>query len=181
MAEPTIQQKGHRWVDDLQYYIFISKYARWIPEENRRETWDETVTRYVNFWKDRYALDNNSKDFNRVFDLMGKDIYDMKVMPSMRALMVAGEALKLDEIAAYNSTMQVIMHIRCFDELFYLALCSCGTGFSVERVYIEHSQLPEVSEDFDESDTVIKVKDSKIGWCRATKELIAMLYSGQIP
>jgi len=161
-------------MDQIQQYIAISKYARWLPDENRREIWTETCKRYVNFWKNRFP-----DKYLDIFNDMEINIKDMNVMPSMRALMTAGKALTRDEIAGYNCSSIAITHMRCFDEIFFLALNGVGTGFSVERQYI--NKLPEVSEEFYESDTIINVRDSKIGWASSLKELISLLYQGLIP
>jgi len=158
-------------VDLYQQYIHKSRYARYIPEENRREDWGETVARYVNFFRDK--LDNaNAANLESA-------IYNMEVMPSMRAMMTAGPALTRDNVAGFNCSYLAVDHPRSFDELMYILMCGTGVGYSVERQYI--SKLPEVSEDFHETDTVIKVRDSKIGWASGFRELISMLYSGRVP
>ena len=161
-------------MDSIQRYIAISKYARWLPEKNRRETWEETCQRYIDFWKERYP-----DKYNDLFDKMYDSIVNMNTMPSMRALMTAGKALTRDEIAGYNCSSISITHLRCFDEIFFLALNGAGTGFSIERQYI--NKLPEISEEFFESDSTIIVRDSKIGWASSLKELISLLYQGLIP
>src|SRR5690606_38613971 len=100
-------------------------------------------------------------------------------MPSMRAMMTAGEALNRDHVAGYNCSYLPVDHPRAFDETLYILMCGTGVGFSVERQYV--SQLPEIPEDLKETATIITVKDSKIGWATALKELIALMYAGQIP
>jgi len=160
-------------MDAYQQYIHKSRYARYLPEEQRRETWEETVNRYVNFWVDRGAL--NDFDVSEIF----KSIHDLDVMPSMRALMTAGEALDRDNVAGFNCSYLPIDHPKAFDELMYVLLCGTGVGFSVERQYI--SKLPEVAEEFHETDTVINVADSKIGWAKSFRELVSLLYTGQVP
>ena len=157
---------------DYQRYIAASRYARFMPEQKRRETWEETVGRYVSFFDEKYP---------GVFpkDILYSAIHDLEVMPSMRALMTAGKALERDHAAGYNCAYVAVDDPRAFDECMYLLMCGCGVGFSVERQAV--SKLPVVSEDFHESETVIKVRDSKIGWSTAYRELIAMLYSGQVP
>ena len=162
-------------MNDLQTYIAISKYARWLPKENRRERWPETVHRYGDFWREKYP----EKQFAGILNKIEKSILNLEAMPSMRALMTAGIALTRDEIAGYNCSAIAITHIRCFDEMFYLALCGSGTGFSVERQYV--NKMPEVAEEFYPTETTISVRDSKIGWAAALKELISMLYQGQLP
>jgi ribonucleoside-triphosphate reductase len=160
-------------MDAYQQYIHKSRYARYLPEEQRRETWRETVERYLNFWMDKGLLSH--KEANELYE----DIYNLEVMPSMRALMTAGEALERDNVAGFNCSYLPIDHPKAFDEMMYVLMCGTGVGFSVERQYI--TKLPEVAEEFHETDTVIHVADSKIGWAKAYRELIAMLYTGQIP
>ena len=160
-------------MDAYQQYIHKSRYARYLPEEQRRETWEETVNRYVNYWVDRAGL--NDFEVSEIF----KSIHDLDVMPSMRALMTAGPALDRDNVAGFNCSYLPIDHPKAFDEMMYVLMCGTGVGFSVERQYI--SKLPEVAEDFHDTDSIIHVSDSKIGWAKAYRELIAMLYSGQLP
>lgn len=156
----------------LQQYIHLSRYSRWLEDENRRETWEETVSRYTHFFADRFP------DLYPA-DRINTSIAALRTMPSMRALMTAGPALAKDEMAGFNCSYVAVDHIRVFDEILYILMCGTGVGFSVERQFISH--LPTVSEDFHQSDTLITVRDSKIGWASAFRELIAMLYNGQIP
>ena len=160
-------------MDLYQQYIHKSRYARYLPEEQRRETWEETVNRYLNYWCDR--VDLNEFDQSEIF----QSIYELDVMPSMRALMTAGEALDRDNVAGFNCSYLPIDHPKAFDEMMYVLMCGTGVGFSVERQYI--SKLPDVAEEFHDTDTVIHVADSKIGWAKAYRELISLLYSGQLP
>jgi ribonucleoside-diphosphate reductase alpha chain len=157
-----------------QQYIALSRYARWIEEKGRRETWAETVDRYIAFFASRFS-DVDSSIFERLRD----DIYTLKVMPSMRALMTAGKALEESEVAAYNCAYIAIDYVRAFDEILYVLMNGTGVGFSVERQYV--SKLPEIPDKLYATDSVITVADSKRGWAVALKELIALLYSGQIP
>ena len=154
-------------------FIHLSRYSRWLDEEGRRETWDETVDRYVSFFAER------TPELADEIREMSVYIRDFKSMPSMRALMTAGPALKRDNVAGYNCSYLVVDHPRAFDETMYILMCGTGVGFSVERQYV--SKLPEVAEEFHESDTVIHVKDSRIGWSASLRELISLLYNGQIP
>ena len=160
-------------MDAYQQYIHKSRYARYLPEEQRRETWEETVNRYIDYWVDRAGL--NDFEVSEIF----KSIHDLDVMPSMRALMTAGPALDRDNVAGFNCSYLPIDHPKAFDEMMYVLMCGTGVGFSVERQYI--SKLPEVAEEFHDTDSSIHVSDSKIGWAKAYRELIAMLYSGQLP
>ncbi|MGY8863117.1 MAG: hypothetical protein ACKVJ2_10840, partial [Pseudomonadales bacterium] len=139
----------------------------------RRESWHETVNRYVDFWKDRGQIDEEValKLFNA--------IHSQEVMPSMRCMMTAGTALDKDNVAGFNCSYLHIDSPRSFDELMYVLMCGTGVGFSVERNFI--NKLPEVAESFHPTESVIVVSDSKIGWASAFRELIAMLYAGKIP
>ena len=160
---------------DIQKYIHISKYSRWRHEWNRRETWEETVDRYIDFWKKQLG---DSIPEN-IYDEIRENILTCKVMPSMRTMMTAGKALERDHIAGFNCTACAITHPAVFSEAFYILMNGCGFGFSVERQYI--NKLPEVAEELYPTETTIIVRDSKIGWATALKELISMLYNGQIP
>ena len=160
-------------MDAYQQYIHKSRYARYLPEEQRRETWEETIDRYLNFWIEKGRL--TLEEANGIF----ADIHDMSVMPSMRALMTAGEALDRDNVAGFNCSYMAIDHPRAFDEMMYILMCGTGAGFSVERQYV--AKLPEVAEDMHPTDTCIHVADSKIGWAKSFRELISLLYSGQVP
>jgi ribonucleoside-diphosphate reductase alpha chain len=158
-------------MSDYQTLIHKSRYARWLDGPGRRETWDETCQRYANFWDDKVDLATKSEIFYM--------ICDMQVMPSMRALWAAGDALARDNTCAFNCAYVAIDHPRAFDEAMYLLMCGCGVGYSVERQSV--SKLPEVAEQLVDTDTVIVVRDSKIGWSTAFKQLISMLYAGEVP
>jgi ribonucleoside-triphosphate reductase len=164
---------------EYQNYIAISRYARWLEKENRRETWQETVGRYVSYMADRYKQITKKEISKDEYDRWFNAILMLDVMPSMRALMTAGPALDKDNIAGFNCSYVAIDNVRTFDEIMYVLMCGTGVGFSVERQYT--SKLPIIEEEFHKTDTVIKVKDSKIGWAKSYRELIAMLYAGQIP
>jgi ribonucleoside-triphosphate reductase (thioredoxin) len=160
-------------MNQYQQFIHKSRYARWLPEEGRRERWDETVNRYVDFWKERGQI--NDKTALQLFNA----IHNLDVMPSMRCMMTAGEALDKDNVAGFNCSYLHIDSPRSFDELMYVLMCGTGVGFSVERNFI--TKLPVIAESFHETDSTIVVADSKIGWASAFRELIAMLYAGKIP
>ena len=160
-------------MNEYQQFIHKSRYARWLPEEGRRETWAETVQRYVDFWDNRGQI--TKADGEKLY----KAIYNLDVMPSMRCLMTAGEALDKDNVAGFNCSYLHIDHQKSFDEMMYVLMCGTGVGFSVERQFIE--KLPTVAESFHDTDSTIVVADSKIGWASAFRELIAMLYAGKIP
>jgi ribonucleoside-triphosphate reductase len=159
-------------ITDLQKYVHKSRYARWIEAEGRRETWEETVKRYCDFWQGRYP---DKFPYDRIYNA----IHNMEVMPSMRALMTAGVALERDNIAGYNCSYIPITDARCFDEIMFILMNGTGVGYSVERQYIQ--KLPEIAEEFHDTETVITVEDSKQGWAGALRQLISLLYSGQSP
>lgn len=158
-----------------QEYIHKSRYARWVPELGRRENWDETVHRYVSFFAPRIPKQDREITTKEIEDA----ILQMEVMPSMRAMMTAGEALEKDNCAGYNCSYIAVDDPRAFDEAMYISMCGTGVGFSVERQYV--NQLPYVAEAFYPCETIIKVKDSKIGWANSFRQLIALLYGGSIP
>jgi ribonucleoside-diphosphate reductase alpha chain len=162
-----------------QQYIDQSRYARWIPELQRRETWEETVTRVIDFLY-LHILNNYSQALDYIpWDELYYAIYELDVMPSMRLVMTAGEAADRDNIAIYNCAYAAVDDKRIFDEIMYILMCGTGVGFSVERQLI--GKLPEIADDFHNSDTIISVKDSRIGWAGGLRELISLLYSGAIP
>lgn len=171
----------------LQQYVHKSRYARWREEDNRRETWEETVARYVEY-------------FDKKFPHFPKDeiqsaIQNLQVMPSMRALMTAGPALDRDPIAGFNCSFRAVNDVRAFDEILYILMCGTGVGFSVERQHIAHLPIVGLRTSLDEEgkvhvlttdslipvDHTIVVRDSKGGWASALRELIKYLYAGCIP
>lgn len=160
-------------------FIFKSRYARWLEDENRRENWEETVSRLMVYYNE--ATDNamDSAREAKVYEEVRSAIYNLEVMPSMRALMTAGPALDRCHVPAYNCAYLTVDNPRSFDEAMYILMCGTGVGFSVEREYTE--QLPRISEEFTDTDTVITVADSKEGWSKAFRELISLLIAGQIP
>jgi ribonucleoside-diphosphate reductase alpha chain len=160
-------------MDQYQQFIHKSRYARWLPTEVRRETWEETVQRYVDFWINRKQIDDKTAK------LLYKHIHNLDVMPSMRCMMTAGEALNKDNVAGFNCSYLHIDSARSFDELMYVLMCGTGVGFSVERNFI--NKLPIVAETFHDTDSTIVVSDSKIGWASAFREIVAMLYAGKVP
>ncbi len=162
-----------------QQFIHLSRYSRWLPEEGRRETWSETVGRYFNFFESHLEEMCGYKLDSKVKNELEEAILETRVMPSMRCLMTAGEALKKENIAGYNCSYVAVDRVASFDEILYVLMNGTGVGFSVERQYT--AKLPDVAEEFYMSDTVIQVADSKLGWAKAFKELIGMLYIGQIP
>lgn len=163
----------------MQQYIHLSRYARWLYGSNRRETWEETVARYFDFFEGHLAKNNKFKISKALRAELESSVLNLKTMPSMRCLMTAGEALERDNIAGYNCSYTAIDNIRSFDEIMFILLCGTGSGFSVERKYVD--QLPVIAENFFPTDTTIIVADSKLGWAKSLKELIHLLYAGQIP
>jgi len=160
---------------DYQKFIAVSRYARWLDTEKRRETWEETVQRYTTNVLGKYV--GNGISYTEFQDIQ-QAIIDMEVMPSMRAMMSAGPALDRDNTAGYNCSYLPVDDPKSFDEAMFILLCGTGVGFSVERQYVQ--KLPEVPKLFD-SETNVVVKDSKEGWAKAYRQLIALLYSGEIP
>lgn len=162
-----------------QQYIHLSRYSRWLHDENRRETWDETVTRYFNFFEKHLQEKLGYKVSKNERKELEEAVFNLEIMPSMRCLMTAGPALERDNAAAFNCSYLAINRMQAFDEVLYLLMNGCGVGFSVERQNV--TKLPEVAEDFHVTDTTIVVPDSKIGWAKSLRELIGLLYQGQIP
>ena len=162
-----------------QDFIHLSRYSRWLPEENRRETWEETVSRYFDFFEDHLSTKHDYKVSTKQRKELEEAVLNLEIMPSMRALMTAGEALKRDNVAGYNCSYVAVNRLRAFDEILYVLMCGTGVGFSVERAEVD--QLPMISEEFHETDTTIVVADSKVGWSKAYKELVSLLVNGQVP
>ena len=161
-----------------QQFIHLSRYSRYLWNEGRRENWEETIGRFFDFFE-THLKDQHNYDIKKIRAEMEDAVLSQKIMPSMRCVMTAGEALKRENIAAYNCSYVAINSPRSFDEILYILMNGTGVGFSVETKDVE--QLPVVNEDFHPSDTTIMVADSKLGWAKAFKELIGMLYVGQIP
>ena len=156
-------------------FVYKSRYSRWLYDLERRENWSETVDRYIKFFAVRIP-----KRFRKeISEELQDAIFNFEVMPSMRAIMTAGEALEKDNCAGYNCSYIAVNNQRAFDEAMYISMCGTGVGFSVERQYV--NELPAVAETFYPSAVTLKVKDSKIGWATSFKELIALLYTGMVP
>jgi ribonucleoside-diphosphate reductase alpha chain len=162
-----------------QEFIHLSRYSRWLPEESRRETWPETVGRYFDFFSEHLEEEMGHKVSLKERAELESAVLNLEIMPSMRALMTAGPALKRDNVAGYNCAYVSSARVRSFDEILYVLMCGTGVGFSVERTFVE--RLPTISEEFEKSDTTIVVQDSKIGWAKAYKELFSLLIGGQVP
>lgn len=155
-------------------FIYKSRYAKWIESEGRRENWDETVKRLVDYYADSHHL----IDGNTCREMYNA-IYNLEVMPSMRALMTAGPALDRCHVPAYNCAYLPVDSPRAFDETMYVLMCGTGVGYSVESKYVD--QLPRIAEEFTNSETTIRVGDSKEGWAKAFRELVSLLIAGQVP
>ena len=162
-----------------QQFIHLSRYARWLPEFNRRETWTETVSRYFDFFVQNLKEVNQYDLTDETRKVLEDAVISLAVMPSMRCLMTAGEALRRENVAGYNCAYIAIDNPRAFDEIVYVLMNGTGVGFSVEEKYT--SMLPIIDDEFHDTETTIAVADSKLGWAKALKELIHLLYSGQIP
>ena len=164
---------------DYQNFIALSRYARWKEDEQRRETWTETVSRYIDYMSEHLKKNHDYTMASAMKHKLENGLFNLSVMPSMRALMTAGSALDRCHVAGYNCSYIPVDSPRAFDETMYVLMCGTGVGFSVERENVD--KLPIINEHFEKSNTVIKVADSRPGWARALREMIAMLYAGQIP
>ena len=153
-------------MNDYQTFIATSRYARWNSEKARRETWPEVVERYFSFFPDLPRS-------------IQPAVESLQVLPSMRALMTAGPALERCNVAGYNCSYVPVDSPRAFDETMYVLMCGTGVGFSVEQKNVD--KLPIINEHFEDSETTIHVADSKAGWARAYRELVGLLYTGQVP
>tara|TARA_Y100000296_G_C5174444_1_gene259218 strand:+ start:25 stop:1944 length:1920 start_codon:yes stop_codon:yes gene_type:complete len=162
-----------------QEFIHLSRYSRWLSDKQRRETWDETVGRYFDFFTEHLKNLHEYKISKPLRNELEEAILSQKIMPSMRCLMTAGEALKRENIAGYNCSYVAVNRVHAFDEILYVLMNGTGVGFSVERQFV--SELPLIADEFHHTDTTITVADSKLGWAKAFKEFIGMLYIGQIP
>jgi ribonucleoside-diphosphate reductase alpha chain len=162
-----------------QEYIHLSRYSRWVPEKGRRETWEETVARYFKFFEE-HLQENFSYEIPKKLRMeLEEAVLSLQIMPSMRCLMTAGPALKKENIAGYNCAYTAIDSTRAFDEILYILMNGTGVGFSVESKHV--NQLPVIPSSLYPTDTIIRVRDSKLGWAKAFKELTSLLWSGLIP
>lgn len=166
-------------ITPYQIFIHLSRYSRWIEEETRRETMSDTVKRYFDFFDEHLQTTHNYIVTRNERKELEDAVNSLSVMPSMRSLMTAGEALKRDNVAGYNCAYCTASRVRSFDEIVYILMCGTGMGFSVERGFLD--KLPTIAEEFERSDTTIVVQDSKMGWAKSYKELTSLLIGGQIP
>jgi ribonucleoside-diphosphate reductase alpha chain len=160
-------------------FIALSRYAKWVEAEGRRETWGETVDRYFSFMTNHLKTNHNYIPNEKLVAELKEFVFQRNVMPSMRSVMTSGAALERDNVAGYNCAFLPVDSPRSFDETMYVLMCGTGVGFSVEYKYI--NKLPPVPEKLEKSDTVIVVEDSKQGWAKAYRELLALLWTGHIP
>jgi ribonucleoside-triphosphate reductase len=160
-------------------FIALSRYAKWVEAEGRRETWGETVDRYFSFMLNHLNENHNYIPNEKLVAELKEFVFERNVMPSMRSVMTSGAALERDNVAGYNCAFLPVDSPRSFDETMYVLMCGTGVGFSVEYKYI--NKLPSVPEKLEKSDTVIVVEDSKQGWAKAYRELLALLWTGHIP
>ncbi len=164
---------------DYQNFIALSRYARWKEDEQRRETWSETVERYFDYMENHLDKNYNYILSDELRAELEEAVLNQDIMPSMRALMTAGPALDRCHVGGYNCSYVPVDDTKAFDETMYILMCGTGVGFSVERENVD--KMPIINEHFEHTHTTIKVADSRSGWARALRELIAMLYAGQIP
>ena len=166
-------------MDSYQSFISKSRYSRFLPEQKRREHWEETVKRYFVFMFNHLEKNYDYSPNNDLRIQLMNAVINLDVMPSMRAIMTAGKALERDNTAGYNCSYLPIDDPKAFDEAMYILLCGTGVGFSVEQKYV--NQLPEVPDQLFDSETTVVVADSKEGWAKSLRQLIALLYSGEVP
>jgi ribonucleoside-triphosphate reductase len=159
---------------DYQSFIALSRYAKWLDKEGRRETFSETVDRYM-----ENVVSPISDEWENLREELELSILNLEVMPSMRSLMTAGVAANRDNTCMYNCSYLPVDDPKSFDEAMFILLCGTGVGFSVERQFI--SKLPDVPDQLFNSDTTIVVKDSKEGWAKAYRQLLSLLWAGEIP
>lgn len=166
-------------MDLYQSFIAKSRYCRYVPAKGRREHWNETVARYFDFMEKHLKENHNYTLTASVRKELEDAVVDLEIMPSMRALMTSGEALERTNVAGYNCSYTVVDDPKSFDEAMYILLCGVGVGFSVERQYV--AKLPEIPDKLFQSSTCVVVSDSKEGWAKSLRQVIALLYAGEIP
>lgn len=160
-------------------YIAKSRYSRYLDDKGRREHWPETVKRYFDFMSNHLQKNHNYTLTDELRNRLETAVVNRQALPSMRSLMTAGDALERQNVAGYNCSFLPIDDPKAFDEAMYILLCGTGVGFSVERKYV--NRLPEIPEKLYESNTVVHVKDSKEGWAKALRQVLALLWAGEVP
>jgi len=178
-GEKVLLKMSRTIENPYENFIALSRYARWISEDNRRERRGETVDRYFDFMLNHLFQNHAYEPDSKLVEELKDAVYNRNVMPSMRSVMTAGAALDRDHVAGYNCSFVPVDNPRSFDETMYILMCGTGVGFSVEYKYV--NKLPAVPDSFDKSTTIITVEDSKQGWAKAYRELLALLWSGQVP
>lgn len=168
-----------KYMGSYEQYIAKSRYARYKDTEQRREDWKETVARYFDFMTVQLKKNQDYTLSDTMRNELESAVVNMEVMPSMRSLMTAGKALERDNTAGYNCSYLPVDDVKAFDEAMYILLCGTGVGFSVERQSIQ--KLPDIPEQLFESNTTVVVSDSKEGWAKALRQIIALLYAGEVP
>jgi len=171
-----MSDKKYNEMDSYQEYIGMSRYARFVDDKQRRETWGETVDRFVDYIFSRTPAIQDKTDLKTE---IRSAIYNLELMPSMRAMMTAGKSADRDNTCVYNCSYLPVDDVKSFDEAMFVLLCGTGVGFSVESKYI--NQLPDVPDNLYASEHTIKVHDSKEGWAKSLRLLLAHLWSGEIP
>tara|TARA_R100000152_G_C6782215_1_gene219087 strand:+ start:12494 stop:14389 length:1896 start_codon:yes stop_codon:yes gene_type:complete len=166
-------------MDLYRQFISLSRYARWKDDDLRRETWDETVTRFMSFMRKHLSENTSYKLEDNLAEELYEAIFNHDVMPSMRLLMTAGEPVELDNICAYNCSYLAINRPQAFDEVLYILMNGTGVGYSVEKEDVD--QLPAVPPYIEDVDTTIVVGDSKLGWAKAFRQLLESLWKGENP
>jgi ribonucleoside-triphosphate reductase len=169
----------YKQMTPYETYIAKSRYSRYLDDKGRREHWDETVKRYFDFMEKHLLKNNNYVLSVELRNRLENAVVNREVLPSMRSIMTAGEALERQNIAGYNCSYLPIDDPKAFDEAMYILLCGTGVGFSVEQKYV--NKLPEIPEKLYESNTVVHVKDSKEGWAKALRQVLALLWAGEVP
>jgi ribonucleoside-triphosphate reductase (thioredoxin) len=162
-----------------QTYIAKSRYSRYLDDKGRREHWSETTARYFDFMESHLRDKHNYTLTPEMRSRLEGAVLNLDVMPSMRSIMTAGDALERQNVAGYNCSYLPIDDPKAFDEAMYILLCGTGVGFSVEQKYV--NRLPEIPEKLYESNTVVHVKDSKEGWAKALRQVLALLWAGEVP
>jgi ribonucleoside-diphosphate reductase alpha chain len=162
-----------------QTYIAKSRYSRYLDDKGRREHWPETAKRYMDFMQEHLQKNHGYTMPASLYIRLNTAIVNLDVMPSMRSIMTSGDALERQNVAGYNCSYMPIDDPKAFDEAMYILLCGTGVGFSVEQKYV--NRLPEIPEKLYESNTVVHVKDSKEGWAKALRQVLALLWAGEVP
>ena len=157
---------------DYMSFIHTSRYSKWLNDLGRRETWAETVGRYMDNIVHPVVEDISLREEIR------QEFITTGITPSMRSVMTAGKASKRDNTCMYNCAYTTVDNILAFDEAMFILLCGTGVGFSVERQYV--SKLPVVPDEFTKRDDAIIVGDSKEGWAKALRKLVKALYAGEL-